>query len=439
MRFNLFDKGSTAPSSLPAARPRLSNRRLSTSCESFFPAISELKIENHFFSVYVPREIEGPGLLRVNRGDLVFILNEKCDKPDRFMAINKTGEGEILISYLGLDLHSPNIYLETMDVLVQHPSLFCSVLNSKYFKKEERLKELFELLCARRVLPSALKALFELEFKASLASKDQNAFLRRESESIKLVSFILNSSEGLNKFRNVFIKSLILEVRSIKKREPAAKKILRIVTWCIEHFSTLRDDQFPVELIMLLSTLKKVIDKQGMSEKCCPLLGSIFFLRFIVPALMSSAKFSKNCLKKLVDPVKISQALQMISSQSDPEPGSQRYETFSSVFEEIKGLYKPVATLLNKMASLPIAEMSIDQKPLVRLAASFYGLVAGEIKTTDEAELAALKKLRARLGPVLEYPLLEKDKIPIQRRIDEISTFITTYQDKPRPTNTAGL
>ena len=46
------------------------------------------------------------------------------------------------------------------------------------------------------------------------------------------------------------------------------------------------------------------------------------------------------------------------------------------------------------------------------------------VNITDGAVLLSLKKLQDRLGPVPQGPLSELDKIPMEDRIDQISSFI---------------
>ncbi|HEV2613207.1 MAG TPA: RasGAP domain-containing protein [Gammaproteobacteria bacterium] len=290
-----------------------------------------------------------------------------------------------------------DIFMPTIDIFIAHPVLLETVLTTTYPGLPDHEDVFARLLRARRCLPDALTKLLELEFIKN--AKNPHVLLREDDAARRLISAMLKTEQSMHIFCTQFKATLEPEKKVpgtpqkrlsfLKNSEPTTpelsegNKLILQLRNCISYFSRLPDENFPPELIMVLRLIKaKVIEHKIDPADCSKILGAIFFLRLICPALVG-----QNIL--------LSKALQFVSNQSTPEDNHNN-QIFLSVRAKMEELHQPTAGLLNRMADIPAKEETF-MTSLEQTAETFYRHVICEIKTTDEAALLALAQLKERL------------------------------------------
>lgn len=406
---------------------------LRTSVELFNESDNELSTEITFSGYAVTSEqVMSPDYLAVKEGDLLTITLTNPAKPGVFTKVTHNNkQGMITTDTLGDDTNIANIYLQVMDVVIQHPPLLDELLDNEYLEYPEHKKDLFLLLSARKLLWKNLEIFCEAEFQKLSSGKELNTLFRDRSPAISIISLILQSSERVIAFRDKFIGHLRQFIQdNFDVNELNSQDILNILDQCFHYFNSIKPAEFPPELIILLKTIKNLAikytpadehsagkikaSKSMLLDEHSSALGAIFFLRFINPGLITYDR------KMII----VAKALQLISNQTDPNNEDLLLHPIST---ELSHLQKPIGFILNKFAEMDNT-LSTDQSPTVRPAACFYWLLMTKFYNREHDHYT-LKPLIKRLGYIEKPPFTEKDKIP---KIDEIKQ-IANFIDASRP------
>jgi len=336
------------------------------------------------FSVYLNRsiKIKDEKYLRGEEGDQIIVRSRIAT--NLFIGENGWQQGYIMSNSLDFDHHTENVYLRTMDVLVENPKLMVTLLTRQYNAFPDHALQLVHLLSARRLLLPALQKLCQLECQKMTDVGTGHVTFRDESPAVKMItSMLMTSSESLHQYYRDFTGFL---VKSLGDREELDSEFLAsLLKKSIEH---LNKDAPPI-LIMILRAIKSGGEGCMTPEKCSLLMGGIFFLRCICPALSQKQPMQQDNLKLIAN------ALLKISNHEDPSN-----EKLIPVLNEMRNLRPSVVELferITRMVQLPICHPS----SLILNAASFYGLVMREFEmNTDEDIRRSLATLKFHLGAI---------------------------------------
>jgi hypothetical protein len=160
------------------------------------------------------------------------------------------------------------------------------------------------------------------------------------------------------------------------KEKPAieTEKLPEIVENYIAFFRQQLDEKLiPASLTMVLNAIKEVFDNSSPTSLEI-MLGTIFFQRFLCPALAF-----ESC-----DVKRISNMLKMIIFRTPPD----KEDEFFMISKKMDDLRAPLVKLLLDMGSV---EMQWEpEHPVVEEAAKFYYLLAR--KFPDNSDIQAIKK-----------------------------------------------
>jgi len=318
--------------------------------------------------------------------------------------------GKIPIFALNLDIHSWNIYLEAVDLMITDTNVMLIILDTS------NSLEFVELIIARGYLSPVLRTLYQLEIDEKISRDLKTEMFRAMSPIINVISTIFNDlkSPGLQKFRDDFMLAV---TSSIEKHLPKLSKdwkwVAGVAEDCVDYLVRLPPESIPAEIIVILRSLRDtILSTSGLSNDDIPvMLGSIFFLRLICPMVSKpSDEINSDMMAKLV---MVAKALQLISNQVDPEKDTQMFE----IIDRLSWLHNSTSDFLIRVASMPMPTLSIDRS-VIREAASLYAKLL-VVSNTNKTE-----HLKDRLGQINENDLVNTTSLPMWETISESKRFI---------------
>ncbi len=371
-------------------------------------------------TLYAPAyvKIKDSTFLTYNRGDKITLYEIDNSEHDKLFASNGTNKG--MISKNLLDMHTPNVYLEALDVLLIHPSLLVRVVEAQPLELPNQLATFVALLTARKILPHTLKILFDVELQENPANQSPRVPFRLETPAVVLTGAVLNAPGKMADFRKNFVqfcRSTINATNSQKQMEEDSTCI--ILGQCLQHLAKLPNAAFPRELIVVMQSLKEVAESNPQSVPVSVLVGSIFFLRYLLPGLVQPREVRRNSdtidfetSKSLMN---LAKALQLVSNRTDITED----HPFYPIRERLETLYDPTRDLLLRIASIPVSAEKFTTS-LIAEAASFYWLIMdiGRKNIDDPALQETLNQLEKKLGQAPLGPIRKETEAPL---IDEIT------------------
>lgn len=366
----------------------------------------EVKELSYPLTMFINRSVamKGANILQVREGDVVTFLNSINSKSQMVNVQKGNEKGNIPSGALCLNKHVWNIYLDTVEILIQHPDLLLTLLENTDFP--DIVLQLVPTLIARRQLEFALSIFFQSEL---LEKKAQNELFRLKTPAVTVVTTIFNNPQNLplQKFRTDFVNFVISLIHKY------GSNLTIIVENSINYLVNFPIDSIPPELCAVLKSLNGVItDYQKKTLNISVLLGSMFFLRFICPALSQPHEFcniqningsTKSSL------IAVTKVLQLISNQ-----------TVDNSDTNLIKLYDPVSQFLMKLASKGTpTTLSIENSLIVEAATLYYAVYHCAEKYHNDP---ALKQIVEKLG-VPKIPVFEQE-VPMYSKIVEIKNYI---------------
>jgi len=353
-------------------------------------------------SIFVDRtvRIKGPNILRVEEGDVITLVNLPTEDSTMIHVRHGKEEGLIPICALNLNKYTYNIYLDTVELLIQYPKLLIGLLDDS--DNSDIVLQIVPILIARRLIPDALN----IVFKSELIEKQNHIteMFRSKSAATIMVSTIFNNPQNLTlqKFRTDFVNFAISQINENDCSIPST-----ILEKCIDYLSK---EPVPDELIVVLKSLNNAINSQTVVINIS-IIGSLFFLRFICPALVQPQEFcgikdvNGNIQKSLIT---ITKALQLVSNQTAEDEGLIK-------------LYKPTSDFLMKIVSMPMPILILtSDSSLILEAVTVYSY----IYFFAEKYSIDIKPIIDRLGlPPQTLPNLEED-VPMWNTINDIKNYL---------------
>lgn len=430
---HFFSKKQSAPdithtkkNSLPTPRSSSSDLLMKTKSVSADAFISDLyqkpslpSCDQIYFTGTAQQSvrIKGSGYLRVNEGDSVRIyLTERPSRGVFDNVVCDTERGRLLTNSIDLNIHTCNLYLEAIDLLVKHPNWLTSLLTGVFENYPDRDQVLIKLLRARKLIPAALEGLLDIEFSRA-QHKDKNVALRHESPAMIVILTALKSNSAVTDYCNTIIHSIKASIKSRANNHGLSTDLLQnIIKTCLENIDEIA---IPSELGMILKSIKKIADRYFTESARNSLIGSIFFLRLICPKIISEAMRDKPDTMMSKNTIILAKALQLISNQVDP--GSNDEIIYQST-ERLKDFHHPTASMLSRMADTAITD-EVYPVPVIEEAASFYGFMLEKL-SSDNSNDESLIQLKERLGDVYLHAETDELSIPMMDTISKISDYI---------------
>ncbi len=366
-------------------------------------------------TTYIPMaiKIKGGPFMKVEKYEKVTILSSEQPRRGIFRCCTSTEEGLLSDQYLDINQHTANIYLEALDVLLEHPILLKHLITNEFQEVPCHPKTLLQLLQARKVLRLSLKILFREELSNAKASGNSTTLLRESTPAIKFCSALLTNNQALDDFRHNFVARVLDTVRQKTKNKPIDNETLMyILGQSLDYLHSLQVNQYPHEVQLILFCLRETA-KKVQDTPLSSLLGSIFFLRCLVPSLVQPddkklrlTHIEKENLKQ------ITKALQCVSNEQCPHwLEACHHDAFTKLVERTSPL------LIRISSELP--QNIVPTESLVSEAATYYWLIMREgqkIQNQDDLQ-SSLEKLRLHLGTVPAGPGAD---VPRQGEIDMI-------------------
>jgi hypothetical protein len=253
--------------------------------------------------------------------------------------------------------------LERHDVRKQVESLFTA-----YF---HNLPEL-EHTC----VPQALQSFFEEELRVAVSRGMAHTVFREATGAVLLTRSILCRPGTLQKFRLNFIHAVLLSIAaSYEVGDPLC--LGTILADCIDYFALYPKKSIPKEVTLILNKLKVAAETTEWKSPIPVLLGSLFILRFIVPALaqpdqdwVAKVLPTKTTLqlKDFVRALKeVGVCLQLISNQQEPS----EEHLFYGLHQRLHDLQEPTGEFLMRFAEIPEPEQEFAS-PRMLVASESY-------------------------------------------------------------------
>ncbi len=169
----------------------------------------------------------------------------------------------------------------------------------------------------------------------------------------------------------------------------------------IDYLAKLTINDIPFEIIIILKSLKDSILKiKDRQLNIYVLVGSIFFLRFICPALSNK--------KELV----IAKELQSIANQTNGEN-------------------KKITDFLMMITESPYPTLVIKESVIISALNIYHEII--EYKKYHDTEI--FKSLISKLGTSYKYNITDETDVPMYPLIQNIKEYIESYTNKTKKQN----
>ena len=299
--------------------------------------------------------------------------------------------GNIPVSIIQINRHSWNIYLQIVDILMDKLKLLEALL---YNISDESaiLCNLVNVLRAKEMLPIIVYSLFELEYNEKTEKGMETELFRSSTPSMILLGSLFSSDKVTN-----FSKMVVERAIQYVKENPCSnnyKALAKVLDKFINFIIEIPSNQIPYEIILSLNCMLKTHNNPIM-------LGSIFFLRLICPALIKQSNLDKSLIT-------LAKCIQLIANHIDPAPENFMY----NIKDNMKSYQGQISAFLIKVA-LYNYTVPVPTENLINEAALIYKEVATCLVPSFANDII-LHEMKRKLGPVPS----DANPVPLNEVID---------------------
>lgn len=267
-----------------------------------------------------------------------------------------------------------------------------------------------------------------MELKNATTPHALNELFRERTPAVILVSALLELAESkFPHFRSHLVEFALSHIKVNQQHEVILSTVFlnKLLSEFVCQLERIKGSDIPDELILVLRILLKTLLEMNVDRKRIPgLLGSMFFLRFVVPALAQPENFvkqfvkqdapSKECLKNLV------RNLQHISNQTEPSESEFSYP----IRAEMESLHLRVEQFLLRISMVPVPSTEERGSLIVPAAKIFRVLTQIDRDVLCHGTRLAIEKLIERLGTVPNIDIKKDDDVPLITQIRAIEQYL---------------
>lgn len=325
--------------------------------------------------VIVETRIKCKGFLTVSVGDSVTLL--KAPPKSGIIYCQWVNEfGNIPAHVIKINRHSWNFYLRIVDVLMENPKILEAFLY-KISDDTINLLNFIKISMAKQLLPDILIKLLKLEYSEKIEKGLNTELFRSSSPPMILLGSLFSSCE-VSTFCTMIVKNAISFVN--KPCYDKSNVLLKVLNRFMNFILSIPYDIIPYEIVLSLQCVMRATDGNSI------ILGSIFFLRLICPALTRIQDKSLITLAKCI---------QLIANHVDPAPDHFMYK----IKDHMQNYQKPISTFLTKIALTNLLIIPIPDEDLIGAAAIIYKEVTSILTSSFDHDII-LHELKQKLGPV---------------------------------------